>query len=132
MPDMRACTTRATKPTEKVMCARVTESMPRLMFRPMKKITSETPIRSSGMAIGVSTSRGSTRSLKRCRATPARVPSRVATLAETSAMTSELAAAWSMSRLPNSLRYQSRVKPTHSAFSRESLKEYSTTITSGT
>ena len=49
----------------------------------------------------------------------------------TSAISSELPAASSISLFCASLRYQSSVKPTHSALRRESLNEYTTTITSG-
>ncbi len=56
-------------------------------------------------------------------ATPAIVPSTVATALATSPIASELPAATSMSSSWNSLSYQPSVKPTHSAFNRESLNE---------
>ena len=46
-------------------------------------------------------------------------------------MMSELGAAFSISSLAKSLRYQSSVKPTHSALSFESLKQNRTTTASG-
>jgi hypothetical protein len=64
-------------------------------------------------------------------AMPASAPKKVAASADTTPITIELRAATSISRLLNSLWYQSRVKPTHSALSLESLNEYTTTITSG-
>src|SRR4051812_10903161 len=63
---------------------------------------------------------------------PAIVPSTVAAADATTAMNSELVAAFSISALSKSLRYQSSVKPTHSALSFESLKLNNTTIASGT
>ena len=51
------------------------------------------------------------------------VPSTVDTRLATSAMMSELPAAVSISSLWTSLSYQSSVKPTHSALSRELLNE---------
>jgi hypothetical protein len=60
------------------------------------------------------------------------VPSMVEAALATSAIIRELPAARSISSLWNSLRYQSSVKPTHSALSCESLKEYTTTMISGT
>src|SRR4029079_18121209 len=59
------------------------------------------------------------------------VPSTVEMALAVSPMMSEFHAALSISSLVNSLRYQSRVNPTHGALRRESLKEYATTITSG-
>lgn len=64
MFDMCVCIIRVMKLIEKVMCVRVIESMFRFMFRLMKKIISEIFIRSFGMVIGVSISRGSMCSLK--------------------------------------------------------------------
>ena len=52
------------------------------------------------------------------------VPSTVDTALATKPMMSEFQAALSISSLPNSLRYQSSVKPTHCALRRESLNEY--------
>jgi hypothetical protein len=49
----------------------------------------------------------------------------------TTAMIREFSAARSISASLKSTRYQSSVNPTHSAFSRESLKENSTTTASG-
>src|SRR5262245_61949478 len=63
---------------------------------------------------------------------PAMVPSTVARLEATIAMNSELRAALSISVFEKSLRYQSSVKPTHSALSFESLKLNATTTPSGT
>ena len=51
------------------------------------------------------------------------VPNTVDTTLATNAMSSELPAASSISPFANSFRYQSSVNPTHSALSRESLKE---------
>jgi hypothetical protein len=59
------------------------------------------------------------------------VPSTVALKLALSAMISEFPAAVSISELLNNALYQDKVKPTHSALSRESLNEYTTTITSG-
>src|SRR5512143_2607456 len=65
-------------------------------------------------------------------AMPAMVPSTVAISAAVSAIRTELRAAASIASSSASLRYQSSVKPTHSAERRESLNENSTTIASGT
>ena len=64
-------------------------------------------------------------------AMPAIVPRTVATLLATKAISRELRAASSMAWSCHSRSYQSTVKPTHSAFKRESLKENSTTTASG-
>ncbi|MHB1187975.1 hypothetical protein [Thiobacillus sp.] len=56
-------------------------------------------------------------------ASPAMVPSTVAAALATRAISTELRAANSMSASPNSSVYHLKVNPTHSAFSRESLKE---------
>ena len=63
MPCMRARTTIATKPMQNATWARMIETMPRVTFSNTKKISRLTPIRISGMAIGVSTRKGSRRSL---------------------------------------------------------------------
>ena len=52
----------ATKPTQNAMCASATETSPSVKLSSTKKISSATPIRISGIAIGVSTSTGSSRS----------------------------------------------------------------------
>jgi hypothetical protein len=75
------------------------------------------------MAIGARTRIGSSLSWYRGIATPAMVPSTVETRLVTKPMMSELAAAVCISSFWASLRYQSSVKPTHSALSRESLNE---------
>ena len=61
MPASRARTTIATKPMQNAMCAIATETSPSVTFSITKKIRSATPIRISGIAIGVSTRTGSTR-----------------------------------------------------------------------
>ncbi|MNO09387.1 hypothetical protein D3C81_2325290 [compost metagenome] len=53
----------ATKPMLKAICASVTDNMPRVRFSITKKISSDTPTRISGIAIGVSTSTCSKRIL---------------------------------------------------------------------
>ena len=84
------------------------------------------------MATGVNTSTGRNFHLYRCIAKPAMVPRMVELRLAHMAITSELRAAVSISWLLSSALYQYSVKPTHSAFSRESLNEYITTIASGT
>src|SRR5512146_998230 len=64
-------------------------------------------------------------------AIPAIVPSSVAVRLEVSAMNSEFLAASSISSSFSSTWYQCQVNPTHSAFRRESLNEYTTTMVSG-
>jgi len=59
------------------------------------------------------------------------VPNTVDTALAVTPIKSEFHAAWSIFSLWNSFPYQDKVKPTHSALSLESLKEYATTITSG-
>jgi spermidine/putrescine transport system permease protein len=63
LPCMSARTTIATKPMQNATWARMIEVMPRVTFSNTKKISRLTPIRISGMAIGVSTRKGSRRSL---------------------------------------------------------------------
>ena len=63
MPASRERTTIATKPMQNAMCASATETSPSVKLSSTKKISSDTPIRISGIAIGVSTSTGSSRSL---------------------------------------------------------------------
>ncbi len=62
MPARRERTTMATKPMQNAMCASATETRPSVKLSSTKKMSSATPIRISGMAIGVSTRTGSTRS----------------------------------------------------------------------
>lgn len=64
-------------------------------------------------------------------AKPAIVPNIVARKLALIAMINELRAASSISLLLNKTLYQSKVKPTHSAFNFESLNENMTTIKSG-
>ena len=61
MPASRARTTIATKPMQNAMCASATETSPSVKLSSTKKMSSETPIRISGMAIGASTRIGSSR-----------------------------------------------------------------------
>ena len=63
MPARRERTTIATKPMQKAMCASATETRPSVRLSSTKKISSDTPIRISGIAIGASTRIGSNRSL---------------------------------------------------------------------
>ena len=63
MPASRARTTIATKPMQNAMCASATDTRPSVKFSSTKKISRLTPIRISGIAIGVSTRIGSSRSL---------------------------------------------------------------------
>ena len=63
MPARRARTTIATKPMQNAMCASATDTSPSVKLSSTKKISRLTPIRISGIAIGVSTRIGSSRSL---------------------------------------------------------------------
>ena len=58
MPASRARTTIATNPMQNAMWAMATDTSPSVKFSITKKIRSATPIRISGIAIGVSTSTG--------------------------------------------------------------------------
>ena len=62
MPASRERTTIATKPMQNAMCASATDTSPSVKLSSTKKISSDTPIRISGIAIGVSTRIGSSRS----------------------------------------------------------------------
>ena len=133
IPVRRARTMMATKPIEKVMWAARMENRPSVRSSTWrKKSSNETPSRISGIATGVRTRKGRKRGRQRYNEIPAIVPSTVAIVLETMAISSEFAAACSRLASPSNFAYQRVVKPTQEAFSSESLNENSTTTARGT